>query len=79
MIHLTDKFLCSFKCPFCEDKVEVTTEILKDGWTQVQGFCNGQTDKICAVGFDFGVFGKGFTQQEMKKSVMDVVGVRFIN
>jgi hypothetical protein len=74
-----DKYLCSFKCPFCEDRAEVTTEIQIDGWTKVQGYCDGQTDKLCGIGFDFGTFGEGFTRQEMKESVMEVVGIRFIN
>lgn len=75
----TENFLCSFKCPFCRDKAEVTTEIESDGWTTVNGFCVGETEMICGVGFNFGTFGKGFTRQEMKESVMEVVGINFIN
>ncbi len=72
-------FLCSFKCPFCGDRVEVTTERHEDDWTTVSGFCDSQQEKICGMEFNFGVFGSGFTQQEMKASVMEVVGINFIN
>ena len=75
----TENFLCSFKCPFCGDRVEVTTEIKPDKWVEVRGSCDGQTEKICWIGFDFGVFGPGFNQQEMKSAVMEIVGTRFIN
>lgn len=67
--------LCSFKCPFCGDKVEVTTEAASDGWTKVHGYCGGEADKICGVGFDFGDFFTGCTEHEMDKSVMATVGI----
>lgn len=70
----TEDFLCEFKCPFCGDRVEVTTEIDFDGWTKVHGYCDGQADRICGVGFEFGSFSKGVTLQVMKKSVMGMVG-----
>lgn len=72
-------FLCSFKCPFCGDRVEVTTEIKPDGWTAVIGACDSNTSKICGMDFDFGIFGTGVNRQTMKDSVMDVVGINFIN
>lgn len=72
-------FLCSFKCPFCGDRVEVTTEKYEDSWSNVRGFCDSQTSKICGMEFNFGIFGQGFTRQEMKESVMEVVGINFIN
>lgn len=75
----TENFLCSFKCPFCGDRVEVNSETQPDGWSKVQGFCDNNTDKICAIEFDFGVYGGGFTREEMKQSVMEVVGINFIN
>lgn len=75
----TENFLCSFKCPFCGDRVEVVTEKQFDDWTRVHGFCDSQNEKFCGTGFNFGVFGPGFNQQEMKSIIMEIVGTRFIN
>ena len=74
-----DKYLCSFKCPFCGDRVEVTAEKHEDSWSTVRGHCDSNTDKICGMEFNFGTYGQGFTLQQMKESVMEVVGMRFIN
>jgi hypothetical protein len=79
MLMENQKFLCAFKCPFCGDKVTVASETQPDNWVKVHGFCEGQREMICAVGFDFGTFGPGFTIQARKESVMDVVGINFIN
>ena len=49
-----DKYLCSFKCPFCGDRVEVTAEKHEDSWSTVRGHCDSNTDKICGMEFNYG-------------------------
>ena len=79
MFMSNQKFLCAFKCPFCRDEVKVMDEIQPDGWVKVHGFCEGQNEMWCGVGFDFGVFGPGIGMQARKETVMGILGINFIN